>query len=362
MKKTIENKSIIIVGRNLLPGGAERVIVQLANYFANKNIDVTIITIDSYDVFFELDARIDVIKIGTASDNKLVDKCVRYSKLRSKIMKIRPGVVLSLPEDVGIYVLLAMIGTGIPVFVSERNNPWVMPDVRITRLLRKMMYPFASGIIFQTEMAKSFFSKRIQNKGTIIGNPVDISRIPDPYIGERKHTIAGVGRLAEQKNFELLINAFSDFNKTNPEYNMVIYGEGDLRERLEKLVENLNLKDKVSLPGAASDVLEKINSCAMFVLSSDYEGMPNVLLEAMCMGMPVISTDCPSCGPRELIKNGKNGFLVSVGDKTELVSTMNKMTDIAKADAMGTEALSIRGIVASQKIFMQWEQYLFSEK
>lgn len=125
----------------------------------------------------------------------------------------------------------------------------------------------------------------------------------------------------------LLIDAFNDFQKENEEYSLVIYGEGTLRKQLQTKIDELGLQKKIFLPGKEEKLLEIINDSAMFVLSSDYEGLPNVLIEAMCMGMPVIATDCPSGGPRELINNNINGILVPVNNKKKLVEAMIRLTD-----------------------------------
>ena len=298
-------KKIDIITRAMTSGGAERVIAQLANYFTEKDISCRIITTENGEVMYPLHEKIDIVAIGKKSNNKVIDRILRYKTIRSVVQKNKADVVLTMPEDTGIYAILALIGTGIPVYVSERNNPWVMPDVKITRLLRKVAYPFAQGIIFQTQMAKSFFPQYIQKKGVVLQNPVDATRIPEPYIGERKKVFSAVGRLEPQKNFPMLIRAFSEFHKREKDYKLVIYGEGRERINIENLIKELHLENSVSLPGRNKDVLNCINDCAAFILSSDYEGMPNALIEAMCMGMPVISTDCPSGGPREIIENEK---------------------------------------------------------
>lgn len=356
----IKAKSIVIVTRNMLAGGAERVISQLANYFVENEIVCNIVTLDCKEVQYEIDNRIKIIPIGKKSSNKGLDKFFRYSRLRKILLEQKPDVVLAMPEEIGIYVLLAMLGTSIPVYVSERNNPWVMPDQKITRILRTLMYPFATRLIFQTEMAKSYFSEKIQKKGIVLNNPVDASRIPKQYCGEREKVIVAAGRLAKQKNFELLIRSFSEFHKEHSDYKMIIYGEGKMRSELENLIKELKLDSKITLPGIKTNLLQLINSAAMFVLSSDYEGMPNVLLEAMCMGMPVISTDCPSGGPRQLIENGVNGLLVPVNDIMALSDAMDKMTCTDNAKFISDNAYKIREVVVSDKIFKDWEQYLFS--
>lgn len=354
-------KKLIILTRSMFAGGAERVIAQLANYFVKKEVECTLVTIDNEKVLYDLDTRISVIPVGKKADGKVVDKFKRYQEVRRIVSEIKPDVVLSMPEDIGIYVILALIGTRIPVFVSERNNPWVMPDVKVTRILRRLMYPFASGIIFQTEMAKSFFPKSLQKRGIVIGNPVDAKRIPVPYEGERKKVIVGAGRLDTQKNFSLLISAFAEFSKEETEYELVIFGEGRLRNQLKEEAKSLYISEKVHLPGRKNDLLEIMNSCSMFVLSSDYEGMPNVLIEAMCMGMPVISTDCPSGGPRELIKDHVNGILIPVGDKAAMVAAMKELSNQSVSKNMGRRAFEIRETFVDEAVFITWYNYLFAD-
>lgn len=355
----MSSKRIIIVTRAMTAGGAERVIAQLSNYFVSQNIICEIITMNKSEIMYDLDSKVVCSAIGRKSNNKIIDRFLRYSLLRKTIKSKSPDVVLSLPEDTGIYVILSLIGTGIPVYVSERNNPWVMPDVKLTRILRRIAYPFAKGIIFQTDMAKSFFSRNIQRKSVVLANPVDVTRIPEQFNGTREKTIVAAGRLEKQKNFPLLIETFSEFVKKHTDYKLYIYGEGRLRSDLETLVENLDLCDKVFLLGRKSNLLELMNSASVFVLSSDYEGIPNVLLEAMCMGMPVISTDCPSGGPRELIKNGQNGLLVPVNDKKKLLAAMEKCADNDNSKKYATNAYALRDTLTDNDIFQGWQDYLF---
>lgn len=351
-------KKIDIITRAMTSGGAERVIAQLANYFVEENIICRIITTDNQEVMYSLNERIDVIAIGKKSNNKIIDRILRYKKVRSIVKKDRPDVVLTMPEDTGIYTILALIGIDVPVFVSERNNPWVMPDVTITRLLRKVAYPFATGIIFQTQMAKSFFPKHIQKKGVVLQNPVDATRIPAPYICERRKVFSAVGRLEPQKNFQMLIRAFAEFHKSEKEYKLIIYGEGKERTSLEKLIKQLNIEDSVFLPGRNKDVLNAINDSAAFILSSDYEGMPNALIEAMCMGMPVISTDCPSGGPRELIHNGENGLIIEVNNKDSMQKAMHKIIE-SRSDILGYNAYLTGKKLTDIKVFDEWKKVLF---
>ena len=190
----------------MLSGGAERVIAQLSNYFiAEKKVNCEIIMLDRSDIAYDLEPQVRVAEIGEQSPNKVIDKLKRYSLLRKRVKERKPDVILAMPEDIGIYAILALRGLNIPIYVSERNNPWVMPDVKITRFLRKIAYRYVDGIIFQTKMAKSFFPNYIQKKGIVLFNPVDASRIPVQYTGVREKKLVAVGRLEPQKNFSLLI-------------------------------------------------------------------------------------------------------------------------------------------------------------
>lgn len=351
-------KKVDIITRAMTSGGAERVIAQLANYFVTQQIQCRIITTDDNEVMYPLNEKVKVVPIGKKSDNKIIDRVVRYSALRKVVLSDRPDVVLTMPEDTGIYVILALLGTKIPVYVSERNNPWVMPDVKITRFLRKIAYPFATGVIFQTEMAKSFFSKRIQKKGIVLPNPVDASRIPAPYEGEREKRFVAVGRLEPQKNFPLLIRAFAEFNKEIQGYKLTIYGEGREREKLENLIKDLGMQNNIELPGRDKDVLNKINNAAAFILPSDYEGMPNALIEAMCMGMSVISTDCPSGGPRELIQSGINGLLVAVDSDSQLLEAMLEVVNPKTCERFRENLKPFYNIMTSRHVFEEWKIFL----
>ncbi|TVX79111.1 glycosyltransferase family 4 protein [Peribacillus simplex] len=352
-------EKIIFITRNMKAGGAERVIAQLANYFNKTKIQCTIITLDNEEIFYELDNNINIFPIGRKSRNPYIDKIQKYREIRRYVQRSKPSIVLALPEEIGIYVIPALIGTNVPVVVSERNNPWVMPWKKETRLLRKLFYPLAAGFVFQTEQAASFFSSSIRKKSIVLPNPLDLNRIPLQRIEKRRKEVVGAGRLDKQKNFPLLIQSFAKFHKKYPEYVLTIYGEGALRGELEKLAVSLLPEGTYSFPGKTKDLLEKINGASMFILSSDYEGMPNVVIEAMAMGMPVVSTDCPSGGSAELIQNGKNGILVPVGDRDSLALAMSKIAGSDDfANKLGKNAQEVKKLLNSDVVSKDWKNYL----
>ncbi len=352
-------KHLATVTRNMKAGGAERVIAQLVKCFSKDGINCTIITLDDEEIFYDLPSEVSIYAIGKKSPKGYIDKLLKYREVRRYLKKVKPDIVLALPEEIGIYVIPAMLGTNIPVVVSERNNPWVMPWKKVSRIARKLFYPFASGFIFQTEQAAKFFPHSIQRKGIILPNPLDLDRIPQPWEGKRRKEIVSAGRLEKQKNFPLLIRAFAKFYEKHPDYALTIYGEGSLRKELESMAAGILPSNSYRFPGRSKELLEQMRGAAMFVLSSDYEGMPNVVIEAMAMGMPVISTDCPSGGPAKLIESGKNGLLVPVNDYEALCEAMNRIAESEDfAQRLGGNALKVREQLDSAVVAELWRNFL----
>ena len=240
---------IMICISQLKKGGAERVVTNLANYFINNN-DVTIVSIKSYEPEYHFDERINIVTLDSSEKQNKVFKLVKRIFKLNKIIKVRkPDIVLSfLPEPSFLMLLIKNIRK-IKVIVSVRNDPKVEYKNKFYNIAMKLLYPKADGFVFQTEDAKSFFSKKIQNKSTIIMNPLNPEFLIDRFTGIRKKEIVAVGRLFKQKNHELLIKAFSIFHKKHPDYTLTIYGEGPLKWQLEKLIRSLKITDCVNLPG-----------------------------------------------------------------------------------------------------------------
>lgn len=350
---------IAVVTRDMRGGGAQRVIAQLLEKWSSQGIRTTLISVYPNEVFYTLPQQTEHLLITAKADNGNVDKFVRYKQLRGILKQLKPDVVLSMPEEIGIYVTLAMLGTKIPIVVSERNNPWVMPDKKISRIARRMAYPFVKGLIFQTKKASEFFPTSQQKKGIVLPNPLEEGRLPQVYEGQREKVVISAGRLEKQKNFGLLIRAFAQFHKTHPEYRLEIYGEGTKRPELEELAGSLLPEGSWALPGQVQDLVERVSRAGIFALSSDYEGVPNVLIEAMAVGTPSVSTDCAPGGAAELIENECNGLLVAVGDEMALAQAMCRMADEPEeASRMATEAVNIRGKLAADRVCAQWLEFL----
>lgn len=351
--------NIVIVTKNMAAGGAERVIAQLLGQWCSKGCRCTLILLEKTEIFYKLPSDLKVYEIGKVHEQFYIDKFLKYRKVRKLLKLIQPDVVLSLPEEIGIYVLLAMVGTKMPIVVSERNNPWVMPYKRISRALRKMVYPRAAGIVFQTNEASYFFHECIRRKGIVLPNPLDLTRIPKPWQGERRKIIVTAGRLEPQKNQKLLIDAFAIVHKTFSEYSLFIYGDGSLRKELENHAREILIRDSVVFRGNNSHLLEEIKDASLFVMTSDYEGVPNVLIEAMSIGIPVVSTDCAPGGAAALIKNGINGYLVPTRNVETLAKAISQqLSDPVNAEKMAHEALELKKQFDAAIVAEMWFDYL----
>lgn len=353
-------KKIVVVTYGMKFGGCEKVIANICNGFSRDNIECNIITFMGWDSVYKLNKSINHIKVSEEDEEVSgIEKIKKAYRIRKIIKKINPDRILIMPEEISSIMIPFLLDLKIPIVVSERNNPAVKPEKKINRILRFIFYRFAKGYVFQTRQASEFFSKSIQRKSTIILNPLDIERIPKEVSEVRMKEIVSVGRLEEQKNHKLLIRAFAKFSKTHNDYKLIIFGNGSLKEELTELARELIDIDKFEFYPATNDVLEKIKNSSMFVLSSNYEGLPNVLIEAMACGIPCISTDCPAGGPRELIENGKNGLLVPVNSDEKLVEAMTKISEDKEfAKTISKEGKKIIHRTSPKKIIKEWKNYI----
>ena len=191
----------------------------------------------------------------------------------------------------------------------------------------KFLYKRADGFVFQTDEARDYFCKKIQDKSIVIANPVDDRFLKTKYVGYKSTEFINVGRLNEQKNQILLIESFKDIIKKYPNYKLLIYGEGSLKNELSMYIKDNKLNNNVKLCGNVDDIENILKDKKGFILSSKYEGMPNALMEAMAVGLPCISTSCPCGGPKELIDGNKNGLLVENNNKEELTSSICRLIE-----------------------------------
>lgn len=335
-------------------GGAERVVSELANRFNERGHEVSIITTHNSECVYPLHKRISLIDLskddkGILSRVKAIRRCIKENHF---------DVVISFLTNSNIETLMASSMLKTPVIISERNNPFVDPKGKIYRILRTMTYPMAEGYVFQTPDAQAFFSKSIQKKSLVIMNPIN-PELPEAYVGEREKRIVNVGRLVTQKNQKMFIDAFCEFYTAHPDYIAEIYGDGPMEQELSAYIQSKGMQDKIFLRGFTTDVISKIEKASMFVMSSDYEGMSNALIEAVGMGVPCISTDHPIGGARMTIEDGVSGFLVPVGDGHAMAERMSQIADDAElAHRFSEKGLRLRNTLSIDVIADTWLQYI----
>ena len=344
----------------LTHGGAERVVTNLANRFAAEGYQVFVATEWTDEDEFVLDERVHRIHVGLREGDEKRNRPSRY--LEEFMEEYRPDVVVAFARLALFRALMAKKKTGIPVVVCVRIDPRSeYRGVRNFFQIKKYMKT-ADGAVFQTKDAEDYFRKDLTCSSTIILNPITPKYLGLPPVKERNKTIVNAARLVAFKNQVLLVRAFSIVHEKHPDYDLKIYGpdSGDgTREKILQTIAECHLEGVVHLMGN-SDALEKeLPQAALFAYSSDYEGLPNSLLEAMAMGLPCVSTDCPCGGPRTLIQNGENGLLVPVGDVKALAKGMLALIENPeRAAELGRKAAKIAEIASTDRVFEAWQDYL----
>lgn len=346
---------------SLKKGGAERVFVNLADYFLGRGYRVTVVTQYRKENEYALPEGADrVISDITKEEEggRIGNVFRRFRKLRRIFKELQADVVLSTIGKNNFMALLANLFLPTRVVVSVVAEPTEEYPNWIMRFLAKTLFYLADGIVMQTTDAAAFFQKSLQKKCVILKNSLNPVFVRPRFEGERQQDIVAVGRVDENKNQRMAVRAFLRIAERFPNSRLIIYGEGELRPRLLSEIEEMGLAGRILMPGAVTDVPEKIEKAYAFVLTSNTEGMPNTLIEAMALGLPCISTDCPCGGPKDLIEDGRNGFLVPVNDDERLAGRLAALLeDPQKAEKMGKEAAKLLEAYQPEKVNAEWEAY-----
>lgn len=341
-------------------GGAGKMIVKLADALAQReDLDVILYVEEQLGKHYEMDDRVRVYQETEFFSNYYTRHFQQIFQLRRRVKEIKPDLIISFQTNQNALAVLSAMGRHIPVIISERGDPYQLTN--IVAKLKNCVINRADGGVFQTHRAMEYFGKRLQKKSRVIYNPCPPDIIERPKWKDRINEIAFVARFdIQQKRQDLMVDAFAIVAKSHPEVKLAFYGKGEPdMTTIKEQVARLGLQDRVHFKGVVTDVLNVIKNSKLFVLSSDYEGMPNALIEAMVAGLPVVSTDCSPGGASELIENGVNGYITPCGDAESLARAINKMLDIPeKADEMGAKAQEITQKLAAEKIFAQWNEYI----
>lgn len=343
---------LTFVTSTLHAGGAERVISLLANSFCQKGYEVEIVCINKHLVFYPIDEK---VKVWFAEDEvKSPSILKKVLWLRNHIKNDRPDVVIAFMLEVYCVTLASLIGVSVPVISSERIDPHFFG--RAKGLLRWLLLRRTTHLVVQTVRIKDFYSAKLQSRTTIIPNPVTDKVFSLTPTLKQKRIIA-VGRLAYQKNYPMMFRAFAKVHHDFPDWQLVVYGNGPQKEEIRGVIERLGMEGHIILAGKSDHVVEEMNKSSLFVMSSDYEGMSNALLEAVCVGLPVISTDVS--GARDLITEGVNGYIVPVGNERALTLALSSMlSSPEKMDEMGRQSKALAPRFREEQIVGQWEELI----
>ena len=313
-------------------GGAERVASLLCNYWVEQGHDVTALTFEGAgdERVYHLDDRVTLRGIDALNRNRRLASRVgtnlrRLSRLRAALKAFKPDAIVAFTTEANVVAIWSALGLGVPVVVSERNQPDRPGLGRFTRAVRRLSYPLAAALVVQTEAIAQWSRARFGAPVHVLPNPIRLASWGgEPRAEHATKQIVAAGRLVPQKGFDVLIASFAALADDYPDWQLVIYGEGVERAALEADARRLSLGDRIALPGISKDMRAAFAAADLFVLPSRYEGYPNVLLEALASGCAVIATDCPG-GTAEILGGGKYGLLVEPENLAALTTELERM-------------------------------------
>ena len=347
-------------------GGAERVVSNLANRFVEAGYDVIVAVqwIDENE--YKLDPKVNHIVVGLkpedAKRNRISKYLRRIKYLRDCIRTEKPDVVIAFAHLAIYRCLMATIGLKTPVIVAVRTNPTGHYDSMLDKIQIPWLFPKAAGAVFQTTGQRDFFKPYLQDNSTIILNPINPKYLNvDPPTSRRK-VVAQVGRVEDFKCQPMLVDAFMDVHAKHPDWELNIYGgdSGDgTWQILEKKIDDYGASEYIHLKGDCDTLDTELNDVGVFAFSSEWEGLPNALMEAMALGLPIVSTDCPCGGPATIMTDGVDGLLVPIWNKDAMAEGICKLIENPEiAEQLGATARKIVDRANPDVVFEQWAEYI----
>lgn len=341
-------------------GGAGKMIVKLADALSERNdFEVILYVEEQIGKHYPMNKRVKIWQETQFFHNYYTRHFQQMFQLRKRVTEIKPDLIVSFQTNQNALSVFATRGKNIPVIISERGDPYQYNN--IVAKLKTWIINKAEGGVFQTYQAMQYYGKKLQLRSRVIYNPCPTRVITRSQWSERRNEIAFVARFdIQQKRQDIMVEAFAQVVKKHPEIKLVFYGKGDPDiDIIKKQVSELGIATNVIFKGLVTDVLNEIKDSKIFVLSSDYEGLPNALIEAMVAGLPCVATDCSPGGARELITDCEDGIIVPRANSHKLANAINYLLDNPqKADEMGRKAQYICKRLNANSIFAQWNEYI----
>ena len=357
---------ITLVISALSCGGAERVLVLMAQGFLDRGHEVTVVTLsDKTTDFYHLPSECSRIALNIMGDSSglieaFTSNIKRIAVLRKAIDSTTPSIVISFLRITNITTILALLGTKYPLIVTEHNNIQVFSYGTLWETMGRLTYPYCSSVVSVSQGVDRGFSSLPKSKRTVIYNPIvvkDDGRIDSlpTDVDPHQNWLVSMGRLSQQKGFDLLLQAFSQIAPKHRNWQLLILGEGELRKQLEQMRDSLDLSSQVVFTGTVSNPFAILKQAKLFVMASRHEGFPMAHGEALACGLPVIATDCPS-GPSEMVRHGIDGLLVANEDTRALATAMETlMSDEQKRQQLAAKASEVIERFSLETIISRWE-------
>lgn len=341
-------------------GGAERQIIMLSNEMAIRGHEVHMIVLSDFKAPYPISEKVTVHDLSGKENGKL-SVIKRFLAFRSTIKEIRPDITINYNIQGAYFSLLVGKSSCGKILYSERGDPYDKEYSGLLGKVRDFTCRHVDALVFQSEGARDFFNIQKKQKATVIHNSVTVPQNKYPIAEKRDNRIVTVGRLHPQKNPHLLLDAFAKIVPLYPDIRLDFYGDGEMHDELQDKINKLGLEHRVKLHPSRKDIFDCIRTARVFVLPSDYEGMPNALMEAMSLGLPCISADCRPGGARTLIKDGQNGFIVPVRNVNALADKIMYLLDNPDiAEQIAKEARHLGETHTNEITFNKWNDFLQS--
>ena len=338
----------------------------LASTWAEQGNEVTLVVFDDNEApAYTLHPSVVLRSMGVPNKqaqnplHALYRNTKRVRLLRRFIRRANPDLVISFLDFPNIITLLATRGLKIPVIVSERTNPHHVELKSVWKFLRRKLYPRAAALVCPTNALAAIFRQEMKMEAYSIPNPVELPATLHTECSDSSKnglTVTAMGRLAPEKGFDLLLEAFASIAARHSHWSLKIIGAGPLLGKLEAQADSLALQGRVNFVGAMTDPFPVLRTADLFILSSHFEGFPNALAEAMACGLPVISFDCPT-GPADIIRHGVDGLLVPPEDVPALAEAMDYlMSNRTEREKLASRAPDVLQRFSLERVLAMWEK------